>query len=128
MRTNAHIGKPASLPIASRMLLAVAALLFISLIECAYAQSSQAPIPVQPNIAAEQAQGHLFKVGQACKQMTGKAGIIKRDACQRWYCSRPEYQDITERRPNFAADLGCQWQLVGLHCLCRPPGTPPKEK
>jgi hypothetical protein len=110
------------------MLFAIAAFLFISLIDRGYAQSPQAPIPVQPNIAAEQAQGHLFKVGQACKQMTGKAGIIKRDACQRWYCSRIDYQDITERRPNFAADLGCEWQLVGLHCLCRSPGSPPKEK
>jgi hypothetical protein len=110
------------------MLTVVSAVLLLSSIGCACAQSPQAPIPVQPNIAAEQAQGHVFKVGQACKQMTGKPGIIKRDACQRWYCSRPEYQDITERRPNFAAEIGCQWQLAGLHCLCRPPGAPPKEK
>lgn len=128
MRTNAHTGVPASPPISSRMRLAISAALLISLIERGYAQSPQAPIPVQPNIAAMQSQGHVFKVGQACKQMTGRSGIIKRDACQRWYCSRPEYQDITERRPNFAADMKCEWQLVGLHCLCRQAGTPPKEK
>lgn len=128
MRTSAHTGKPAGLPIASRMLFAIVALLFISAIERGHAQSPQAPIPVQPNIATLQSQGHAFKIGEPCKQMSGKAGIIKRDACQRWYCSRPEYQDITERRPNFAADLGCEWQLVGLHCLCRPPEAPAKEK
>ncbi len=128
MRTGAHTGKSAGFSMASCMLLAIAAVLFISLIERGHAQSPQAPIAVQPNIATLQSQGHVFKVGQACKQMSGKAGIIKRDACQRWYCSRPEYQDISERRPNFAADMGCEWQLVGLRCLCRPPGTPPKEK
>jgi hypothetical protein len=128
MRTSVHTGKHADTPIASRMLLAISALLFISLIERGYAQPSQPPIAVQPNIAAQQAEGHVFKIGEPCKQMTGKAGIIKRDACQRWYCSRPEYQDITERRPNFATEIGCEWQLVGVHCLCRKPGTAGKEK
>ena len=128
MRTNAHIGKHAAPPRASRILLGVSALLFLSLIEHGYAQSTQPPIAVQPNIAAQQAQGYAFKIGEPCKQMTGKAGIIKRDACQRWYCSRPEYQDVIERRPNFATEIGCEWQLVGLHCQCRKPGAAPKDK
>ena len=132
MRTSVHIGKHAGIPLVSRMLLvllAISALLFISPIESGYAQSSQPPMPVQPNIAAQQVQGHVFKIGEPCKQMTGRSGIIKRDACQRWYCSRPDYQDITERRPNLAAEIGCEWQLVGLHCLCRQPGTTaPKQK
>lgn len=128
MRTSVHIGGHAGTPIVSRMLLAISAVLFISLIERGYAQTSQPPMPVQPNIAAQQAQGYVFKIGEPCKQMTGRPGIIKRDACQRWYCSRPEYQDITERRPNFAAEIGCEWQLVGVHCLCRQPGTAPKQK
>jgi hypothetical protein len=128
MTISVHTGKHADAPIVSRMLLVISALLFISLIERGYAQSPQPPIPVQPNIAAQQAQGHVFKIGEPCKQMTGRSGIIKRDACQRWYCSRTDYQDITERRPNFATEMGCEWQLVGLHCLCRKPGTAPKEK
>ena len=128
MRISVRTGKHADTAITSRMLLAISAFLFISLIESGYAQPAQSPIAVQPNIAAQQAQGHDFKIGEACKQMTGKSGIIKRDACQRWYCSRPEYQDITERRPNLAAEIGCEWQLVGVHCLCRQPGTVAKEK
>lgn len=128
MRTSVRTGEHAGTPISSRRLLAISALLLFSLIECGYAQSSPPPIAVQPNIAAQQAQGYAFKIGEPCKQMTGKAGIIKRDACQRWYCSRPEYQDITERRPNFATEMGCEWQLVGLHCLCRKPGAAPKAK
>ncbi len=128
MRTSVHTGKYADIPIVSRMLLAISALLFISLIERGYAQTTQPPIPVQPNIATQQAQGYVFKIGEPCKQMTGKPGIIKRDACQRWYCSRTGYQDITERRPNLAAEIGCEWQLVGLHCLCRQPGAAPNEK
>jgi hypothetical protein len=133
MRTRVHIGEHAGIPIVPRMLLVIPALLFISLVERGYAQPSQPPMPVQPNIAAQQAEGHVFKIGEPCKQMSGKPGIIKpgiikRDACQRWYCSRTGYQDITERRPNFAAEMGCEWQLAGLHCLCRKPGTAPKVK
>ena len=85
MRTSIHTGKHADAPMALRMLFVISALLFLSLIERGYAQPTQPPIAVQPNIAAQQAQGYAFKVGEPCKQMTGKAGIIKRDACQRWY-------------------------------------------
>lgn len=109
-----------------RALVVAAAILFMS--EPGHAQTSQSPVPVQPNIAAMQAQGHDFKIGEACRRMSGGSGIIKRDACQRWYCSRTDYQDITERRPNFAAELGCEWRLVGLHCLCQPPGARPAAK
>jgi hypothetical protein len=91
------------------------------------AQTPQ-PIPVQPNIATLQTQGHVFKVGEPCKMMSGSAGLIKRDACQRWYCSRPGYLDITVRQPNFAAELGCHWQLVGTHCLCQPDKDRAKAK
>lgn len=128
MRISVHIGRHAGTPIASRVLLVISAFLFISLIERGHAQSPQPPIAVQPNIAAQQAQGYAFKIGEPCKQMSGKRGIIKRDACQRWYCSRTDYQDVTERRPNLAAEMGCEWQLVGLHCQCRKPGAAPKEK
>lgn len=93
----------------------------------ATAQSTQ-PIPVQPNIATLQAQGHVFVLGEPCQRMSGGDGIIKRDACQRWYCSRLGYQDITERRPNLAAEIGCEWRLVGVHCLCEPTGARPKPK
>lgn len=110
------------------LLIFAAALLLTSLVEPGHAEILESPAPVQPNIAALQAQGYDFKIGQACKRMSGGSGIIKRDACQRWYCSRTDYQDITERRPKFAAEIGCEWQLVGLHCLCQPLSTRPAAK
>lgn len=112
----------------TRALIVVAALLLASLVATGHAQMAQSPMPVQPNIAALQAQGHDFKIGEACKRMSGGSGIIKRDACQRWYCSRTDYQDVTERRPNLATEIGCEWQLVGQHCLCQPHGTRPTAK
>jgi hypothetical protein len=105
----------------------VSAFFFAALTACVAAQSSQ-PLPVQSNIATLQAQGHVFKIGEPCKMMSGSAGLIKRDACQRWYCSRPGYQDITERQPNFAAEIGCHWQLFGEHCLCKPDKDRAKAK
>jgi len=107
--------------------------LLIGLTGRAYAQSSPpsevvAPISVQPNIAALQVQGHAFKLGEVCKLLSGKAGIIKRDACHRWYCGRINYQDITDWKPDFAAEAGCEWQLAGIHCVCQRSGarTPAK--
>jgi hypothetical protein len=102
--------------------------LLIGLTGRAYAQSSLpsevlAPISIQPNIAALQAQGHVFELGEVCKLLSGKAGIIKRDACHRWYCGRTNYQDITDWKPNFAAEAGCEWHLAGIHCLCQRPGA-----
>src|ERR1019366_9459223 len=68
------------------------------------------PVPVQPNIALLQAQGHVFKLGEACTRMSkNKPGVMKRDACGRWYCGRTEWEDINESRPNFAAEMGCEW-------------------
>ncbi len=120
---------PKAIAAAARVSIAIAVvLILVPSAQRGYGQTAPSPIPVQPNIAALQAQGHVFKLGEACTQMTGRAGIIKRDACQRWYCSRPEYQDITERRPNFAAEMKCEWKLIGLHCLCRPAGTSPDAK
>jgi hypothetical protein len=110
------------------MLIVGAAFVFTTPVELCHAQTLPSPMPVQPNIAALQAQGHDFKIGEVCKRTSGGSGIIKRDACQRWFCSRTDYQDITERRPNLAAEIGCEWQLVRLHCLCLRPGTPPAGK
>jgi hypothetical protein len=114
-----------SLTVSAALVLACCVLLLTG---HAYAQSSApsevvAPIAVQPNIAALQAQGHVFKLGEACNLLSGKAGIIKRDACHRWYCGRTNYQDITDWKPNFAAEAGCEWQLAGIHCLCQRPGA-----
>ncbi len=86
--------------------------------------SEPGPIPVQPNIAKLFLEGHKFTLGEPCTMMTkNQPGVIKRDGCQRWYCGRKDFQDIVQQRPNFAAEMGCEWRLVGQHCLCqRPPG------
>ena len=129
MGQRAHVGEKTGAAIATRTLIVISALLLVLHVDRGYSQTSQPPIPVQPNIATLQAQGHVFKVGEVCTRLGGGSGIIKRDACQRWYCSRTDYQDIIERRPNFAAEIGCEWQLVGVHCLCRQPtSATPKDK
>ena len=62
----------------------------------------------------------LFKVGDPCKaRPDNRQGVFKVDACGRWYCGREDVKDIIEVRPNIAAELGCEWQLVeGQHCRC----------
>jgi hypothetical protein len=77
---------------------------------------SQAPAPNQTPIA----------LGSACTRRTDtKPGIVKRDACGRWYCGRADFKDVIEVRPNIAAELGCKWVLElnppsGAQCRCRP--------
>ena len=78
------------------------------------------PLPVQPNIAKLYLEGHKFTLGEPCTMMTkNRPGVIKRDACKRWYCGRPGLRDIVESRPNLAAEMGCEWRLIGEHCLCQ---------
>lgn len=93
------------------------------------------PLPVQPNIAEMFLKGHKFTLGEPCTMMTkNQPGVIKRDACQRWYCGRKDFQDIIQLRPNFAAEMGCEWRIVNQHCLCQRasgqvvPPTPNKKQ
>ena len=59
------------------------------------------------------------KVGDACvRKSDAERGVVKRDACGRWYCGRTDVKDIIELRPNLAAELGCEWHLEGQRCRC----------
>jgi hypothetical protein len=74
----------------------------------AAAQSGSAPKPT------------IVKVGDPCKTRTDpRSGVVKIDACGRWYCGRKDVKDIIEVRPNIADVLNCTWRLEGEQCRCR---------
>jgi len=65
----------------------------------------------------------VIKLGDACNRKTDKAsGIVKRDACGRWYCGKADVKEIAELRPDIASKIKCSWKLQisekGMLCLC----------
>ena len=61
----------------------------------------------------------IIKVGDECTMRpAARQGIVKIDACGRFYCGRTDVKDIIEVRPKIAAELGCEWQLVNQRCRC----------
>ena len=90
------------------------------------APPSAQPVPSQPGqIFTIDRDGKIHRIGDACiRKSDKKPGVVKRDACARWYCSLPDAQDIIELRPNMAAEMGCAWRLYGTHCRCGPPDKP----
>jgi hypothetical protein len=70
------------------------------------------------------AKGNIWRAGDPCTVVPAnvtlsKPGVMKRDACQRWYCSTSGVKDIIEIKPNIAELLQCTWRLEGVHCKCR---------
>ena len=62
----------------------------------------------------------VVKVGDPCKTRTDpRSGVVKVDACGRWYCGREDVKDIIEVRPNIAEALNCTWRIEGTLCRCR---------
>ena len=60
-----------------------------------------------------------YQLGEACQRRTDNhRGVVKVDACGRWYCGRVDVNDITVLNPRFAEDMGCTWQLVEKRCKC----------
>src|SRR5262249_52810512 len=71
-------------------------------------------VPAAPQSPATPAAPSGQKLGDACTRKSDqKGGVVKRDACGRWYCGLAEVKDIIELRPNIASELGCAWQLEG---------------
>lgn len=69
----------------------------------------------------------LIKAGDPCDRKTDKArGIVKVDACGRWYCGRADVKDIIELRPRYAEEVGCTWRLEDSRCKCRRGPAPGK--
>ena len=69
--------------------------------------------------------GKIYHLGDTCvRKSDRKAGVVKSDACLRWYCSLPDAMDIIEVRPNLAQQLGCQWRVVNTKCRCVRPEKP----
>ena len=76
--------------------------------------SAAAQTPVPPTRVM------TLKQGDPCTRKTdSNPGVVKRDACGRWYCGRRDIRDITEIAPNLANDIDCTWRLEGSRCLCR---------
>jgi hypothetical protein len=75
----------------------------------------------------QQRELRLIKAGDACARKTDRAqGVVKIDACGRWYCGRADVKDIIEVRPRFAQEFHCTWRLDGEHCRCRRDPAPRK--
>jgi hypothetical protein len=75
------------------------------------------------------ASGKPYKIGDICTRRTDtRPGVIKRDACSRWYCGRSDQKDIIEIRPNWALETNCLWRLEGNACKCRLAEYDPKGK
>jgi hypothetical protein len=65
--------------------------------------------------------GKTARRGEACRPpRTDKPGIVKVDACGRWYCGRADVKDLIEVRPHFAAEQKCTWTLKDDVCRCVP--------
>ena len=104
--------RPQYLVVASTLLAATVAALFVPAL-------SQTP-PRQRELK-------LIKAGDACDRKTDTAkGVVKVDACGRWYCGRADVKDIIEVRPKFAEEFGCAWRLEGNRCKCRRDPVPGK--
>jgi hypothetical protein len=58
-------------------------------------------------------------LGESCKRQTDNfEGVVKVDACGRWYCGRVDVNDITALSPNFAEKMFCTWRLINDKCKC----------
>ena len=81
----------------------------------------------QTQTRPQQRQLKLIKAGDACERKTDTArGIVKVDACGRWYCGRANVKDIIEVRPRYAEEVGCTWRLEDSRCKCRRGPAPGK--
>jgi hypothetical protein len=94
--------------------IALGALLALSIAPAA-AQTSERPTGTSP-----QRDPIVVGVGDPCwTRSEGRQGVLKVDACGRWYCGRADVKDIIEVRPDIAEALKCTWRLEGADCRCR---------
>lgn len=87
------------------------------------------PVPMKPPVPGAAVPSLIpLELGSSCQRKTdNRLGIVKKDACGRTYCGRTDIQDITEVRPTFASDNGCEWTLVAGHCKCQKIMSRPKQ-
>ena len=79
--------------------------------------------PAMAQTAVPQTQSQIGpggrRAGEQCIRRTDRIeGVVKVDACGRWYCGRVDFNDITVLNPNFAEGMKCSWTLVGDKCRC----------
>lgn len=108
------------------LILAVAGLAFAMNAERTSAQSPKSvpktqsqPAPKSDPEAPAQPR-RIVKRGDECvRKGGGLPGVVRRDACSRWYCGKAGERDIIELNPTLAANFGCTWRLEGDRCFCR---------
>jgi hypothetical protein len=112
--TNFRGRRPVYVVVASALLVATVAAWFV---------------PALSQTSPRQRELRIIKAGDACDRKTDKArGVVKIDACGRWYCGRADVKDIIEVRPRFAEEAGCTWRLEGTRCKCRRDPAPGKAR
>jgi hypothetical protein len=87
--------------------------------------SAQAPAP-KPTPTPEPFFGDVFvtkdgktaRRGESCRPPWPGKGIVKVDACGRWYCGLENVKDLIQARPNLTAEEKCTWTLKDEICRC----------
>lgn len=111
---------------ATVLILAMAGLAFAMNAQRTSAQAPKA-VPKAQSQAAPKADPEaptkarrIVRRGDECVRKTDDhPGVVRRDACGRWYCGEPGQRDIIELRPDHAEKFRCTWRLEGDRCLCR---------
>jgi hypothetical protein len=89
----------------------------------------EAAAQAQPTPSTERS---TYTLGGPCvRKPDGADGIVRRDACNRWYCgSKLEVKNVSEAMPDLPQRLGCTWRIevsnAGAFCICHKPETSPK--
>jgi hypothetical protein len=92
-------------------------------------QTSAAQTPERPSTAPSPRNPVIVNVGDPCwTRAERRKGVVKVDACGRWYCGRADVKDIIEVRPNIAEVLNCTWRLEGDRCRCRRDAAGPTSR
>jgi hypothetical protein len=80
--------------------------------------------PAESQTPSQPSRRGLLILGATCDRGPNEKGVVKRDACQRWYCGLASYKDPIEVEPDIARRANCTWTVTGGRCRCIP--NPPR--
>ncbi len=71
-----------------------------------------------------------LKPGDKCQRKSDKAaGVVRPDACGRWYCVKARGRTFMDSHPHFHSRNACSWKVVSDRCLCvKKNGKPARAK